>query len=77
MPPPADPQLSALRLARPAQWHARVRAAITKAGSVPGGAAILGIHSRTLFRWIASDPTLARGLSLPLPRARVTKAVRA
>lgn len=73
---PRDPQLSALRVAAPARWRARVRKALVAAGTIPGAAKALGINERTLYRWIADDPDLARGIELPLPRASVRKAVR-
>ncbi len=74
---PADPQLSALRIAAPARWRARVRKALVAAGTIPGAAAALGVGKRTLFRWCEEDPELARGIELPLPRASLRKAVRA
>lgn len=65
MPAPTDRVLSALRIADPAAWRAKVRAALRAEGSVPGAAATLGVGRATLFRWVNDDPALREGIDLP------------
>lgn len=61
--------LSGLRLAKPAEFARKVRAAVEKAGSIPGAAEALGVTRRTLDRWLTEAPALVEGLELPPPRA--------
>ncbi|MDB4930081.1 MAG: hypothetical protein JWM10_2565 [Myxococcaceae bacterium] len=65
MPAPTDRVLSALRIADPAAWRAKVRTALRAEGTVPGAAASLGIARATLFRWVSEDPGVREGLDLP------------
>lgn len=65
MPAPTDRVLSALRIADPAAWRAKVRAALRAEGTVPGAAASLGVARGTLFRWLSDDPSVREGLDLP------------
>lgn len=65
----SNAQLSALRVAKPAEFALKVRAALEQGGSVPAAAKQLGVTPRTLFRWIADAPALIEGLALPPPRA--------
>lgn len=65
MPAPSDRVLSALRIADPAAWRTKVRAALRAEGSLPSAAASLGVSRATLFRWTSEDPALREGIDLP------------
>lgn len=69
MPKGPNPQLAALRLAKPDEFRRKVRAAIAKAGSIPAAAEALEVARATLFRWVGLDASLVEGLDLPPPRA--------
>ena len=43
------------------------RTALRRAGTLPDAAVALGIHVRTLQRWIAADPEIARGIDVRGP----------
>lgn len=57
--------LSALRIADPPAWRAKVRAALRAEGTLPGAAAALGVSRATLFRWVSEDPATREGIDLP------------
>lgn len=57
--------LAAVKLAAKKATAQVVRAALRKQLSIPGAAAALGTSERNLRNWIAKDPTLVAGLSLP------------
>lgn len=69
----ATSRLTALRLARPTEWHTLVRNALERTRSVPAAADYLTEHrwpcSRgLLYRYLHDYPTLAEGIPLPAPR---------
>lgn len=73
--------LTALRLIRPAEFRRKVRAALQKAGSVPGAAKLLTARGLTcsrgtLFRVLRADSTLEEGLELPGKRGYPRGSVR-
>lgn len=52
-------RIGALRVVDPAQWEREIRRAMSRAeGRIPDAAFHLGIHRRTLFRWL-QEPRLA------------------
>lgn len=53
--------LGALRHLDRAKWERKIRAALTKtAGDVTAAATELGVHRRTLTRWLAELPDVPR-----------------
>lgn len=65
MPESSNRVLSALRIADPPAWRAKVRDALRAEGTVPGAAKVLGVGRTTLFRWLDAEPALREGIDLP------------
>lgn len=68
-----DRILSALRIADPPAWRAKIRAALRTEGTLAGAVASLGVARSTLFRWLAEDPTLREGIEIRDTRGRPKK----
>lgn len=70
---PGTKPLRRLRGVDRAAWVARVREAMRDAGGrIPDAAAALGVHERTLYRWLDdTDPSTQRMTLAATPRVRV------
>lgn len=62
-----------MRSLMPWEWAKRVRAAMQQArGRIPDAAALLGVHERTLYRWLETpDPDTGEPLLSDVPRVAV------
>src|SRR5574341_2614350 len=60
-------ELAALRRLAPEEWRARIRAGLVAVGTVKGAAKALGLHARTLQRWLRLVPECAEGIALAGP----------
>lgn len=76
-------RLRFMRRVNPRRWAERVRAAMRDAhGRIPDAAATLGVHERTLYRWLhtpdpeTAEPLLVDAVRVPTGVRRTVRAGR-